>query len=365
MKSKTFATMIFMSAVVLQAAHALKAEPDWSNRFLAVKAEIASSFSPAKVGSRITIMRRIGGPHTGRLDEISEDSVTIDGKRYEARQLTDETCGQLFANFHAAQKARVQVLAERAAYRQRATAEKETRRLEEEQVAERRSIQSPVKPVRAQRATAMQPTQAASPVAPTERSEDTGAWKYILVVVGICCLPAITRRMRKSAQIDRAKKFLAAVKQRRGLSPISTSLYLRKGEQAFMEAACTLNETRAERQFQSGGIGFRVAKGVYIGGRRGRSVSIPKMTHIDTGCLTVTSKRLVFNGRMENRVIPLSKIISVNNFTNAIEIAIEGRQKSMYFTVPDPLIWATVIRIMSVVENPTDLNDASLDIKFG
>ncbi len=358
-----------MAVALLQPVHAREAEPDWTNRFLALKAEIASSFVPPQVGDRITIIRRIGGPYTGRVDALSSDSVIVDGKKYEARQLTDETCAQLFSDFFAAQKARTQVLIERNAYRQRAIAEQQ-RRGNEEQAKGRIDKTPPL--IEARSETNSVPADVnppGSPAQPPAVSKNDGVRKYVLLLVGIYCLHMILRALRKrvriGVQIRRAKRFLATVKKRKGLSPISTGLTLGKAEDAFMEDVCTLNETRSERQYESRGIGFRIAKGVYVGGTRGRSISTPRMTRIDSGRLTLTNKRLVFDGRTEDRIIPLTKIVSVNALMDAIEVSTEGRQRSMYFTVRDPLIWAALIRILTAAEDPANVREEDLNITFG
>lgn len=124
------------------------------------------------------------------------------------------------------------------------------------------------------------------------------------------------------------------------LSEISTSLMLKKGEVAYFDIRSTLSETRAERRHQSVFAGKRNKNSTFFGGSTGRSKSHQVLTEIDSGSLILTNKRLAFDGKKTNRNIRLNKIMSVeieSNFfsSDQLEISIDGRQKSMYFSVPD------------------------------
>jgi len=94
-------------------------EPNWTNRYLEVKQQLLDSLKPPAVGQTVTITRRIGGEYTGRITSISSNSVAMGGNRYEARQLTDETCEKLFPESNAAKLARQQITRERDAFRER------------------------------------------------------------------------------------------------------------------------------------------------------------------------------------------------------------------------------------------------------
>jgi hypothetical protein len=85
-------------------------------------------------------------------------------------------------------------------------------------------------------------------------------------------------------------------------------------------------------------LGLRVAKGVWVGGTSGRSASTQEWTKIDVGSLTITNKRLLFDGAKEDRTVPLTKIISVHNTLTGVEVSVEGCQKAMVFDAANPLI---------------------------
>jgi len=124
------------------------------------------------------------------------------------------------------------------------------------------------------------------------------------------------------------------------LAETNTSLILKRGEVAYFDIKTTLSETRAERRHQSVFAGKRNNNSTFFGGSTGRSKSHQVLTAIDTGSLILTNKRLVFDGKKTNRNIRLNKIMSVDIESNffgkdELEISIENRQKSMYFSTSD------------------------------
>lgn len=364
MTIRSLAATFLMGTLILESAWGIEPEPDWTNRFVMLKSELAQSFTAPKVGERVTLIRRVGGPYTGQINAITRDTITVDGKQYEARQLTDDTCAEFFPEAYARQTARSQVFTERDAYRRRVAAEQEQSRLAASRAAKMSSLQPQVEPAGTSPVSSRKPPLPSAAATTTPASQDSGAWKIILVIVGICCVLAMSASKNKGKKIARAKRFLADVKAKKGFTPIRTNLILNTGEQAFLETTCTLYEARSVRTRQSTDMGFGMAKELFFGTGKSRYVSIPTRTQIDAGRLTLTSKRLVFDGRSVDRSIPLSKIMSVHPLSNALEVSTETRGKSMYFAIADPLIWAKAIRIFAAVPNPTALNEVDLNIQL-
>jgi hypothetical protein len=139
-------------------------------------------------------------------------------------------------------------------------------------------------------------------------------------------------------------------------------MILKSDENAFYSASSALHETRAVRHYEAGHAGFRVAKGVYIGGTKGRSTSTQEWNKIDTGVLTVTNRRLVFDGVSEDRTVLLDKIVSVESDASSIQVSVDDRQKSMIFEASNPLILAAIIRICCQTVNPLDLSKTTLNL---
>jgi hypothetical protein len=81
---------------------------------------------------------------------------------------------------------------------------------------------------------------------------------------------------------------------------------------------------------------FSRARGFYVHG--GQSQSVQDFERIDSGSLTLTNKRLVFDGSMESRVVDLNKIVSAEvAASDSIQITTNGRMKDSTFTVHNPI----------------------------
>lgn len=186
----------------------------------------------------------------------------------------------------------------------------------------------------------------------------------VVIITLVAVANAAQRRKQKERLFAEARQFMEFVQHRKALAPVATNVILKSGESAFYSAPSALYETRAVRQYQSGSTGFRVAKGVYIGGTRGRSVSTQEWSRVDTGRLTVTSKRLVFDGGSADRTVQLSKVVSVESSLTGVEVSVEGRQKSMVFEAANPMVVAAIIRICCQVDDPLDLSQTTLNVTF-
>jgi hypothetical protein len=172
------------------------------------------------------------------------------------------------------------------------------------------------------------------------------------------------RREQRERLFSRARDFTAAIQKNQSLPPVPTDIILKPGESAFYSTPSALYETRAVRTYQAAHSGVRVAKGVYIGGTSGRSVSTQQWAALDTGRLTITNQRLVFVGGKEDRTVPLKKIVSVNSSLTEILVSVEGRQKAMAFAVPNPLIVRFIIGLCSQVADPSNLSGDKLTVTF-
>lgn len=168
---------------------------------------------------------------------------------------------------------------------------------------------------------------------------------------------------RESISVQ-ANEFLEEVKNQNGLTPIQSNLITKKGENVFWEEETSLYEVRSVRQYESGSAGFRVFKGFYVGGSKGKSMSNYELTHLDNGTLSITNQRIIFNGQTLDRTITLDKVFSLNRSVKQVEISVENRQKSMIFDVSNPFIFSTVFMICNQVSDPTDLSEIKLDIQF-
>lgn len=161
-----------------------------------------------------------------------------------------------------------------------------------------------------------------------------------------------------------ANAFSKKLNDEKNLPAINTQITLKSGEEAFTQTESTLYETRGVSYNQGGSTGgaVRVMKGVWLGGssRTGKSETKQELREIDSGLLVLTNKRFVFDGKYENRIIPLDKIISVEPRVDSIEVSTESKAKSMMFTVPNAFIWVFTFQILIQAPDPHKLADVHM-----
>ena len=143
--------------------------------------------------------------------------------------------------------------------------------------------------------------------------------------------------------------------------PDDIPVVLGTDETALLHEPSKLIEARATRVYA--GAGTRV-RGLYIGG--GESRSVQSLKELDSGTLTLTTKRLVFTGSMESRVVNMKDIVSIEPFADAIQISTGKRAKRQVYLVHNPIIWATLVRttIKGGVSTAAKPAASSADIRF-
>jgi hypothetical protein len=192
---------------------------------------------------------------------------------------------------------------------------------------------------------------------------------FIALVIGATTAVTSARRAKRRREqmallFEQAREFAATVQQNHALPTVATNIMLKPGETAFYSIPSALYETRAIREYQAGHSGFRVAKGVYVGGTSGRSVSTQRWAQLDAGTLTITNKRLVFDGGSQDRTIPLNKVVSVHTSPTEIILSVEGRQKTMVFDVANSLIASSIIKLCCQVSDPLNLSGDKITWEF-
>lgn len=184
-----------------------------------------------------------------------------------------------------------------------------------------------------------------------------------LVMVGVALALIDNYRKRRAKKVAEARAFVASAQAWKRLAVVATPVMLKAGEVAFYCSEARLHEPRTVRHYLSGSARVRLAKGLYIGGTKGRSISTQQWAQLGRGMLTVTNRRIVFEGGTENRSFPLEKVLSVKSSMNAVEISIEGRRQSIGFAVPNSLLLAAVVQICTRAD-PLNLSQTRLDITF-
>ena len=159
-----------------------------------------------------------------------------------------------------------------------------------------------------------------------------------------------------------AKDFFGKLTATGKLTVPDTLLVTGADEKALLDEPSKLIEARATRVYAGGGTRL---KGIYIGG--GESSSFQSLKELDSGTLTLTTKRLVFTGSMESRVVNIRDIVSVEPFgADAIAVSTGRKAKRQVYVVHNPVIWSTFILMLikGAIWPLAKSADTSTDIRF-
>ncbi len=181
-------------------------------------------------------------------------------------------------------------------------------------------------------------------------------------------------RSKKSTQMEKTysnvtelQDYIDAVKKNGKIPPIKTSLILKNDEEAYLEDFVKLYEIRGASKSDRLYVGGRVMKGIYVGGSTGVSRRFDELREIDTGKIVLTNKRIIFDGKFNNRIMELDKIISIELYDDGFEIATEDkRQSQLYGGIRNPFLWKNLVTAIVKtrgLENTTLGADELLEIR--
>lgn len=172
------------------------------------------------------------------------------------------------------------------------------------------------------------------------------------------------RRRRTLGNVEAARAFWREAERRGGLLPVESTLFLKDGEQAFFCEKVELMEPRAMRTGTGNRVGVRVARGVWVSTGTSTSETTDVWKRLDEGMLTITNRRIVFDGQMGTRNLELAKLVSVSPRVDGIEVAVENRQKSSGFTCANPLKPWIVANVCARVADPAKFDARAIDVDF-
>lgn len=128
------------------------------------------------------------------------------------------------------------------------------------------------------------------------------------------------------------------------LEPQPVNVCLNANEQAYYtENDVSLGQAKTVHKREGTAVGFQVFKGLGIGSYHSEGRSFSELRHCDKGPLILTNQNLIFRGIVEQRVIPLNKILYVEEFSDAIQISQRNKKSMDYFFVRNPFLWAHLI----------------------
>ena len=187
----------------------------------------------------------------------------------------------------------------------------------------------------------------------------TNMFYPIILLVGIpiiiwILIKAIRSRMAinsikaKIAKLnEETDQYFHEVKSLSDITPIESPIILKKDEMAFLSESCHLMETRSVRVSRSVGGGMRVARGMYLGSATTYSESIPNLKIVDSGTAVLTNIRIYFDGAHSDRNLLIKNLVSFKPHLDSIELSFDNRQKSVYLTVNNSTVWATMINLIN------------------
>lgn len=173
------------------------------------------------------------------------------------------------------------------------------------------------------------------------------AFTVVLVIAaaGHAVARAITQRLRWTRIRVKADAYLSTLDGSNGIPSVPTQLALQTDERAFYCEASSLHEPRDTRRRRPAAGGFQLARGVWIAGSPNCSITQREWEKLDSGMITVTNQRVVFDGRSESVIIPIKRLDSVHAMGDSVELVITGRKKNMAFEAANPLILASIIHL--------------------
>ena len=115
----------------------------------------------------------------------------------------------------------------------------------------------------------------------------------------------------------------------------STPAFLTPTERLIFAVPVTLSEDHVVGR-RGSGASVRIMKGVWLHG--GGSQSVSQLSPTDSGTLTLTDKRFIFNGRVKSMEFPFTKITQFSTSLEGIALASPSHKKVAYFTD----IWKSV-----------------------
>ena len=169
------------------------------------------------------------------------------------------------------------------------------------------------------------------------------------------CMDILMTNWLQSASHKTAEKIQRANERRKYLEDIQAGLIpridapydvlLKKNEYAVMtDTYVQFCQERTKTTYHSSGVSVRIAKGVTLRGGRGSPHREEYIATLDTGRLTLTSKRLIFLGEQKSTTIPLSRIAAVEPYTDGIAISKENAVKKTIFANIDGEVYATLLK---------------------
>ncbi len=123
------------------------------------------------------------------------------------------------------------------------------------------------------------------------------------------------------------------------VAPHEAMIRTTPGEIVHAELYADMLDERTYRHYVGGssGVSVRIMKGVSYrtGSTRGRSIPITEIVVVDSGTLSITSKRVAFIGNRQNFASDWTKVLSASPMANGVAFSFSNRKKTVLVRYQD------------------------------
>lgn len=188
----------------------------------------------------------------------------------------------------------------------------------------------------------------------------------VIICVAVFTYLKMVSELRKECDdLYSARRLLNEAIRLRRIPAINSDIFLKPGEEVFYSGAARLHEIRAASRRNNVFVGGRATKNIFVGGSTGVSRPFDELREIDSGMVTLTNKRIVFDGAYGTRSEEVNKLISAKKVgKSGLEIGIEGKQKSQIYQNIGNL-WMlhsliNIVRGLHLYSSENSLSDAQI-----
>jgi len=133
----------------------------------------------------------------------------------------------------------------------------------------------------------------------------------------------------------------AAMLQTSGAPSVDSPLVLKKNETAYLSVPATLARMTTKTHYMGRSSGFSFPIGhtgirYRVGGFKGEPVHQQSLTKLDSGTFVLTNQRVAYVGHTKSTSNPLTKVMHVEVYDDAISVAREGREDPDFYLMGNP-----------------------------
>lgn len=155
------------------------------------------------------------------------------------------------------------------------------------------------------------------------------------------CEAEVARRKEAIKTMGFDSLYEAAQLRQSGAPAVESPLVLKAGERAYLSVPATLARMVSRTHYVGGSSGFSFPIGhtgirYRVGSFRGQPVHQESLTKLDSGTFVATNQRVAYVGRTKSVAFPLSKVLHVEVYNDAISIAREGKENPDFFLLANP-----------------------------